>query len=389
MIKIACKKISRAVERIDELLREKSLKADVLASSSSKTLAEYLQGGVGNCTAMFLVGNVGEWARLLSESLGLTMFYDSFAENLLFQYCKLNGAEHPTQRIREEICSLPESFNHFACTYGFQCAAYGVIRKTHVYILPDDAQECESVFESYVKPNLFKKQANDVTFTLKAFGFTQSELENKLSRLNPIITCSISTENLDNTVKLTFPQKCNKQVVAENLEQIKGILGGRLYNIDCASLEQCVVNGFLAANKTIATAESMTGGLIAATLVAVPGASRTLLEGVVTYSVQAKCARLGINSHFIDAYGVVSGEVAVAMAKGLLNDGADVAVSVTGYASQTPDPTEQAGLCYIGIATKYGANAYKNHFDGDRNAVRKQATNMALFLALDALKTII
>ncbi len=389
MIKIVCKKISHAVEKIDDLLREKSVNADVLASCSVKTLAEYIQSGVGNCTAMFLVGNVGELTRLLSESLGLTMFYDVFAEKILFHYCKLNGSEPPNQRVREDICALPESFNHFACVHGFQCAAYGVIRKTHVYVIPDNAQECECVFENYVKPNLFKTSTLNTTFTLKAFGFTQLELEQKLSRLNPIVTCSISTENLDNTIKITFPKKCNKQVVAENLELIKNSLGSRLYDLDGATLAQCVVTRFSAANKTIATAESMTGGLIASTIVSESGASRALLEGVVTYSVQSKCERLGINPHFIDAYGVVSGEVAVAMAKGLLKNGADVAVSVTGYASATRDPSEQPGLCYIGIATKNGANAYKNCFVGDRNAVRMQATNMALFLALDALKGLI
>jgi nicotinamide-nucleotide amidase len=131
----------------------------------------------------------------------------------------------------------------------------------------------------------------------------------------------------------------------------------------------------------IATAESCTGGLIAATLTAIAGSSDVFERGWVTYSNQAKSESLGVPAELIDAKGAVSSEVAEAMARGALRRAqADVAVSVTGVAGPGGGSADKpVGLVYIGLARKDGwSQVERCQFDGDRDAVRRQTVARAL-----------
>ncbi|MCP4328844.1 MAG: CinA family protein [Alphaproteobacteria bacterium] len=142
----------------------------------------------------------------------------------------------------------------------------------------------------------------------------------------------------------------------------------------------------------LATAESCTGGLIAATLTEIAGSSDVVDRGFVTYSNEAKSEMLGVPADLISRHGAVSREVAEAMAAGALaNSAADIAVSVTGVAGPGgATPTKPVGLVFVGGARSGGTAAAIGHrFAGDRNAVREQALVAALnqieILATDAL----
>jgi nicotinamide-nucleotide amidase len=148
-----------------------------------------------------------------------------------------------------------------------------------------------------------------------------------------------------------------------------------------------VVHTLQAAGRTIATAESCTGGLIAARITAVPGASEVLGSGYVTYSAAAKETLLGVQPEAIARYNVVSAPVAAQMALGALAaSGADIAVSVTGLAGPgggEPEQGRPVGTVYLGAAT--GETAYvKKLFVGraDRELVRQRAAQAALEMAL-------
>ena len=134
-------------------------------------------------------------------------------------------------------------------------------------------------------------------------------------------------------------------------------------------------------NLKIATAESCTGGLIAATLTAIAGSSDVYERGWVTYSNEAKREQLGVALSLLEAHGAVSGEVAEAMAKGALHRAkADVAISVTGIAGPGGGSVEKpVGLVYIGMARKDGwSQVERCLFEGDRDAVRAQTVTRAL-----------
>lgn len=126
-------------------------------------------------------------------------------------------------------------------------------------------------------------------------------------------------------------------------------------------------------------AESLTGGMAACGIVDVPGASNVFDGSIVSYSDRVKINVLGVPSGVIEEKTAVSYECAVAMAQGAYRlTGADIAVSVTGYAG--PGDGEDGTPCgtvYIGWCDKNGNDAVKCHFDGDRNSVRLQTRDKA------------
>ena len=130
----------------------------------------------------------------------------------------------------------------------------------------------------------------------------------------------------------------------------------------------------------IATAESCTGGMIAAALTAKDGASSTFDRGFVTYSNEAKAALLGVQMQLINHHGAVSPQVAKAMARGaLLNSNADIALSVTGIAGAGGgSPAKPVGTVYIAIATRQSVRVYPHHFRGNRAQIREKTTKTAL-----------
>ena len=137
--------------------------------------------------------------------------------------------------------------------------------------------------------------------------------------------------------------------------------------------------------KTLATAESCTGGGIGAALTAVPGASKVYVGGVISYTNDVKNRVLGVEQGMLEKYGAVSAPVAGAMASGvraLLQS--DVAVSVTGLAGPGGDDFgNPVGTVCIGYADKRQRLAKQYRFYGDRDEIREQAVRAALELILE------
>jgi nicotinamide-nucleotide amidase len=135
---------------------------------------------------------------------------------------------------------------------------------------------------------------------------------------------------------------------------------------------------------TLATAESCTGGLIAAALTAIPGSSATVLAGYVTYSNAAKTRLVGVPPAILAAHGAVSAPVARQMAQGALADsGADLAVSCTGIAGPGGgSEAKPVGLVFIGCARRGKETRVERHvFPGDRTAIRAATVRAAFALA--------
>jgi nicotinamide-nucleotide amidase len=136
-----------------------------------------------------------------------------------------------------------------------------------------------------------------------------------------------------------------------------------------------------AGGKTIATAESCTGGWIAQTITEVPGSSAWFDRGFVTYSNAAKVQMLGVSPKTLEKYGAVSAETATEMAAGALaQSDADVAIAVTGIAG--PDggtPEKPVGTVFIAWAHKNGtAKVLRKQLSGDRRQIREQTVRDAI-----------
>lgn len=142
-----------------------------------------------------------------------------------------------------------------------------------------------------------------------------------------------------------------------------------------------------AAGRTVGTAESLTGGLIAATLTEVPGSSEVVRGGVVSYAAEVKRDVLGVDAEVIARCGVVSGETARAMAEGARRELAcDIAVAVTGIAGPGgAEPGKPVGTVWIGLADAAGTRAQLFAFEGTREDVRFHTVRAALEMVVEAL----
>ncbi len=144
------------------------------------------------------------------------------------------------------------------------------------------------------------------------------------------------------------------------------------------------------AGAAVGTAESLTGGLIAAALTAVPGSSDTVRGGVVSYVDDVKREVLGVPRETLERHGAVSAETARAMAEGARRDlGVDVAVSVTGIAGPGgAEPGKPVGTVWIGLASEGFADARLHEFPGDRTQVRLQTVRAALGRLKEAIEDV-
>jgi competence/damage-inducible protein CinA-like protein len=152
-------------------------------------------------------------------------------------------------------------------------------------------------------------------------------------------------------------------------------------------VEELVLDLCRARGWTLSTAESSTGGMVAARLTNVPGSSEAFLGAVVAYSNELKERELGVPAGVLAAHGAVSAETAAAMATGArVRLGADVAVSVTGIAGPGGGtPEKPVGLVYLHAETPEAARAREFSVPGDRDTVRRRATVMALHLLREVL----
>lgn len=141
---------------------------------------------------------------------------------------------------------------------------------------------------------------------------------------------------------------------------------------------------------TLGVAESLTGGLVAASIVSVPGASAVFRGGVVAYATDVKSRLLGVDDTLLAAHGPVHPRVARQMADGVRravgdDDPADVGISTTGIAGPVSADGQPVGTVHVAVSTPLGSRVESLLLDGDRDAIRTAAAAHAIALAIDAL----
>jgi nicotinamide-nucleotide amidase len=145
----------------------------------------------------------------------------------------------------------------------------------------------------------------------------------------------------------------------------------------------------VAAGATLATAESLTGGRLAAAVTAVPGASTSYLGGFVTYATALKQSLLEVPDEVVERYGVVSAECASAMATGCrAATGATYAVSTTGVAGPDSQEGRPVGTVFVGLAGPDGVSALSMELVGDRHQVQGRACREALSALCETLRAL-
>ena len=179
-----------------------------------------------------------------------------------------------------------------------------------------------------------------------------------------------------------------ERLIDEKFEQLRQIIPEAVVGFEDATVEQLVHNTLIERGKTLAVAESCTGGAIASKFTAMAGASTYFMAGVVSYSNESKRDILGVNMDDIIHYGAVSESVAVQMAEGVRKAAqSHYAISTTGIAGPTGGSAEKpVGTVWIGIATPTRSFAVLKNCGTDRSQIIQRATAYAIRLLLDELK---
>ena len=137
---------------------------------------------------------------------------------------------------------------------------------------------------------------------------------------------------------------------------------------------------------TVATAESLTAGMVAATLADVPGASAVLQGGIIAYQMSVKQNLLNVDAELLSSVGAVDPRVAAAMADGARAAfSSDIGVATTGVAGPSPHEGKPVGTVFTAISTSSGTETFEHHFVGDRDTIRTASRDAVLVELREAL----
>ncbi len=168
--------------------------------------------------------------------------------------------------------------------------------------------------------------------------------------------------------------------------KVYNLFEDEVYSAKDASLQELVGRELKVSDRVLGVAESLTGGEVCSRIVEVDGISKHFYEGIVCYNSEAKISRLGVSRYAIENYGAVSRQTAYEMVLGITKAPVDIGVATTGLAGPTGDEGKPVGLVYIGVGAGDFIIVFEEHFTGNRNHIRRCATNMALFYLLRYLK---
>lgn len=248
---------------------------------------------------------------------------------------------------------------------------------TKYIIMPGPPNEMELMFTNELMKYLpHDSYMKSVFAQIALLGEWEMAQKIDLDREKPTISPYITNEGP--VLRITAKDKCEEEVdkqIRKGIEIVKENLSTYLITCDDMTKEEVLINLLKDKGEYISTAESITGGLIASSIIDIPGASDVLKESYIVYSNQAKEKLLNVSCETIKKYDVVSEEVLVQMLDGLYQmSQSELCIATTGYAHK--------GQVYLGIL--YKGKKYTKHLqlNGDRNRVRLRTKNHAIDMAI-------
>ena len=365
-----------------------------VVGDNEQRLLDALSIAFGRCDMVVLTGGLGPTADDLTKEtvakyFGLELVEDKASMDAIYARFERTGGEmaesNRKQAMMPKGCTILKNDNGTAP--GAIVEQDGKI----AVILPGPPSEMEPMYTTKVYPWL-RQRCPDQLYSkvLRVFGVGESSLEEKLADLMQNQTDpTIAPYAKEAEVELRITTRAKTEAEAMErinpvAKQIEKTVPGCVYGYDDDTLASALFRVLQRTGKTIATAESCTGGMLSEALTSVPGISAYFGYGVVTYANDVKEDILGVKHATLVAHGAVSEQTAMEMAEGLLQkSGADAAVSVTGIAGPGGATSEKpVGLVYVGYADSDGVRDCKElHLTGGRGRIRRVTVKNALDLA--------
>jgi nicotinamide-nucleotide amidase len=265
------------------------------------------------------------------------------------------------------------------------------VDRATVACLPGVPHEMKLMFRDQVVPRLRQSGlVNLITVHRKInlFGKGESEIEAQAMDLTargrvPDVGITAHDSTISFRITATAPTEEEARLLIEpTAKLIYERFGSLVVGEGSDDVPEAVAAELAAANATLATAESCTGGVVAQMITAIPGVSQSYLGGVVSYANEAKIEFLGVPSALIDNHGAVSPQVAAAMAEGVRTRlGADLGLATTGVAGPSGGtPEKPVGLVYLGLATSKGTQTRRLDIGSDqpRDIIQRRSSKAAL-----------
>ncbi len=361
--------------------------ASIIRDELAPIVAEIRQAWE-RCDLIITTGGLGPTTddlvrEAVALALNLPLDPDPAAETALRARFAKIGREVGPLDLRQ--CCLPRGALSLPNPRGTSPGLFLHLDNRTLVMLPGPGLELRPLFESEVVPRLRSVGSaceGEAYIQLRTFGMGAAPLESLIRPiLIPGMQLTFGTHSGVVDARLSPGSSgacCNRMM--EVACKVRDAVGDDFLCTGHSSLAHLTVERLGSIGRTLALAESCTGGLLSSSLTDIPGASRVLLGSLVAYTSDAKITLLGVPQALIDQHGPVSAEVAAAMATAAAERfGADYGLSVTGFAGPGGGtPEDPVGTIYFGYASASGVWSRRVVLAGDRAQVKIRAVNTAL-----------
>ena len=318
-------------------------------------------------------------ARLLGEELRVD---DTLAANLR-SFLAARGREVSEQNLRQAqvIPSAQALSNPRGTAPGWWVEKGGEV----IVALPGPPHEMEEMWENEVRPRLQRLATGAVilTRTLKTFGVPETSVNERISHLfdqgNPYLGIYAKADGIHLRIigRGSTEEEAHARI-APMEEEIRRTLGSSLWGVDDETPEARLGDLLRTRHLTLATMESVTGGFLASSITDVPGSSAYFKGGFIAYTAAMKVA-LGVDGGLIAEHGVVSPQVAEAMAEAARRRvAADVGLGITGVAGPASMEDRPPGTVFIGFSFQGETRSFEGRYLPQRALVKRRAATQAL-----------
>ncbi|MFJ8734268.1 competence/damage-inducible protein A [Bacillus altitudinis] len=330
----------------------------------------------------------------IASTLGKELVLNEEAFESIQEYFRKTGRDMSPNNRKQAL--VLEGSDVLVNRFGMAPGMFIQEGDTFYILLPGPPSELHPMFENEAKPLISEKlglKEKIVSVVLRFFGIGESQLETDLEVLidaqtNPTIAPLAADGEV--TLRLTAKHEDEKEterLLKETEAQILERVGEYFYGYGDTSLAFEASKALHEHGKTVAAAESLTGGMFSEWLTDLEGASSILNGSVVCYTNQVKQQVLGCRAETLSSHGAVSKECALELAEGVRKlTGSDIGISFTGVAGPEPHEGQPVGKVFIGLSTKDQTDVFEWMFTGSRSGIRKRAVKYGLHHLLKLLK---
>ncbi|MDK7722019.1 competence/damage-inducible protein A [Peptoniphilus lacrimalis] len=359
----------------------------VSVADDMNSIIKELNISMNEADLIFLCGGLGPTnddltREALAKFLNKKIYIDKDAkEKLVLRFEKIN--KKMTDNNIKQV-SLIEGSKKLDNNWGLALGEVNDYNGKKIFLFPGPPKEFEPMVDAYLAQNIHENQ-KIIVMSLNVIGLGESLTEDRIRKLNlenkyiSINTFAHFTQTEIKLIAKGEDYEYISNIMSNSIEKLYDEFKDHIYSDNNQSVEEVLVKRLMDKNLTISFAESITGGLLAASITDVAGSSKILSSSYVTYSNDSKIKNLGVRKETLDKYGAISEQTALEMACGLKNKtNSSVCVSTTGEAGPEPSETDIGNvfICIYFSEDNYQLKHF--YFPGNRERVRNRTVSQVL-----------